>query len=119
MRVTTINDDIALLDATFVYKQLDELVNGFAGLHQQHHAAGCLELGDKVLDVLCADDGFAFCFVLDEVLDFADGAVEGYDGEAVVGHVEDEVLAHDGQADEAEISSVVALLVAYSIRDVK
>ena len=28
--------------------------------------------------------------------------VHGY-GEAVVGHVEDEVLAHDGQADESDI----------------
>ena len=35
---------------------------------------------------------------------FDDGAVVGHDGEAVVVHVEDEVLAHDGQADECDVA---------------
>ena len=34
---------------------------------------------------------------------FDDGAVEGGHGEAVVVHVQDEVLAHDGQTDECDV----------------
>ena len=35
---------------------------------------------------------------------FSDRAVVGHDGEAVVVHVEDQVLAHDGQADECDVA---------------
>ena len=35
---------------------------------------------------------------------FSDGAVEGHHGEAVVVHVEDQVLAHDGKADQGDVS---------------
>jgi hypothetical protein len=43
--------------------------------------------------------------VLEEVVDLADGAVEGHNGESVIGSVEDQVLSHDSQADEAEIAA--------------
>ena len=43
--------------------------------------------------------------VLDEVVDLADGAVEGNNGESVIGSVEDQVLSHNSQADEAEIAA--------------
>lgn len=39
------------------------------------------------------------------MVDLADGAVEGNDGESVVGSIEDQVLSHDSQADEAEIAA--------------
>ena|SRR5438477_9075915 len=50
-----------------------------------------------------ADDVRAFGFLTEKLIDFGDGAVEGDDLEAVVVHVEDEVLAHDSQADESNI----------------
>lgn len=46
-----------------------------------------------------------FRLVLNEAVDFGDSTIEGNDFEAVVGGVHDEVLAHDGQANEAEIST--------------
>ena len=39
------------------------------------------------------------------MVNFGHGAVESNDVHAVVGRIEDEVLAHDSQANEAEISS--------------
>ena len=51
-----------------------------------------------------ADDVGAFGFFVEEVVHLRDGAVEGDHGEPVVVHVQDEVLAHDGQADEGNVS---------------
>jgi len=72
------------------------------------------------------DNGLALGLIVEEAVDLGDSAVEGANGETVVGHVEDQVLAptqflrqpdtrgrrltvgvdlHDGQADEAEISA--------------
>jgi hypothetical protein len=52
-----------------------------------------------------ADDLGALGLVGEEVVDLGNGAVEDGDFEAVVVHVEDEVLSHDGKADQADITS--------------
>ena len=75
-------------------------------LTMQHDAARLLEQADHFLDGVGADDLRALGFVGEEVVDLGDGAVEDGDYEAVVVHVEDEVLAHDGQADETDVSSL-------------
>jgi hypothetical protein len=103
--VTSVDDDVALLDTSFE-EGFDEGVNGGAGLDQQHHAAGFLELGDELLDAVGADDGLSLGLVGQEGVDFGDCSVEGHDSEAVISHVEDQILAHDGQANEAEIATV-------------
>ena len=46
-----------------------------------------------------------FGFILEETVNLGDGAVEGNDGETVVGGVQNEILAHDSQTNEAEIST--------------
>lgn len=43
--------------------------------------------------------------ICEEVVNLGDGSVECNDIETVIGGVEDQILAHDGQANEAEISS--------------
>lgn len=43
--------------------------------------------------------------VVQEAVNLGGGAVEGADSETVIGNVEDQVLAHDGQTNEAEIST--------------
>lgn len=50
-----------------------------------------------------------FGLIREEVINLADSTVESNDGETVVGNVHDQVLAHDGQADEAEISTGLSL----------
>ena len=47
--------------------------------------------------------GRPFAGVVDEVVDLGDRAVEDRHGEALVVHVEDEVLAHHRQADQPDV----------------
>lgn len=48
-----------------------------------------------------------FGFVLKKAIDLVCGAIMGNYREAMIGNVQDQVLTHDGQADEAKISTVV------------
>ena len=91
VRVATIDDDVAALKER--QKALNPVVDGLAGLDEKHDATGRLELGDELLGRVRADDGLALGLVLEEAVDLGDGTVEGADGEAMVGHVEDQVLA--------------------------
>lgn len=57
MGVTTINDDITLLDER---KQLlNEVVDGRTSHDQEHDTAGLLELGDKLFDGVSTNDRLA------------------------------------------------------------
>jgi len=51
------------------------------------------------------DEHLTLGLVCEEVVDLGGGAVEGNDVETVISSIEDQVLAHNGQADEAEISA--------------
>ena len=51
-----------------------------------------------------AEDLGALGFVVEEIVHLGDGAVEGHDGEAVVVHVQNQILAHDGQPDQCDVS---------------
>jgi hypothetical protein len=44
-------------------------------------------------------------FVGQEAVDLGDGTVEGNDIEAMVGGVQNQILAHDGQANKAKVTS--------------
>lgn len=46
--------------------------------------------------------------ILEEVVNLGDGTVESTNSESVVGSVENNVLSHNSQADEAEVSTVWA-----------
>lgn len=58
VRVTTVDDDVALLGTT-LEEQLDEVIDGLSGHDEHHHAAGLLELGDELLDGVGADNRLA------------------------------------------------------------
>lgn len=121
MRVTTIDDDVAFLAVG--EEGLDEVVDRLSGHDQEHHTAGFLELADKLFDRVGTFDRLAcrhstlaniqfaeleeltLGLVGEEVVNLRNGTVEGNDVEAVIGSVQDQVLTHDSQADEAEISS--------------
>lgn len=103
--VATVNDNVTLLK-TVLEEELNEVIDGLAGHDEEHHAAGSLELGDELLDAVCANNALSLGLVLKELVDLGDGAVEGNDGVAVVGSVEDQVLAHDRKANETEVSTV-------------
>ena len=83
---------------------LDHLVDGVAGLDHQHDAARLFSSPTNSCDGVSADDVGALGFVGEEVVHLGDGAVEDGHLVAVVVHVEDEVLAHHGQADQADVT---------------
>jgi len=112
--VSTVDDYVTLFD-TVLEEELDELVDRLTCHDEEHHPSGLLELGDELLDAVCADDGLALGLVLEEGIDLGDGTVEGNDSEAVVGGVEDQVLAHDGQTDKTEVTTVEKDIVLASV----
>ena len=72
--VTTVDDDVALLDATLVQKELNEVVNGLSGHDEHHHAAGLLELGAELLDGVSTNDGLALGLIVQEAVNLGDAA---------------------------------------------
>ena len=65
---------------------------------------GRLSSADHLLDGVRANDLGSLGFIGEEIVHLGDGAVEGDDGEAVVVHVENQVLAHDGQTNQCDVS---------------
>lgn len=45
------------------------------------------------------------CLVFEEAVDLGNGSVEGHDGKAMIGSVENQILAHDRKANETEITT--------------
>ena len=102
VRIAAIDQNVAGLEKR---DQLtDQIVHRRAGLDHHHDPPRLVQRGDQLLKAVCADDAFAFRATREEIVDFGYGAVEDSDGVAVVGHVEDEVLAHDGKPDESNVS---------------
>lgn len=91
VRVTTINDDVSLLQEG--QKSLNPLIDGLSGLDEEHDTAGGLEAGNELLVVVGTDNGLALGLVFEEGIDLGNGSVVSADGEAVVSHVENQVLS--------------------------
>ncbi len=68
---------------------------------------GRLEHADELFDGVRADDLRALGLVGQKVVDLGGGAVEDGNFVAVVVHVQDEVLPHHGQADQADVTTAV------------
>jgi len=101
--VTTINDDVTLLDATLVEEQLNEVIDRLSSHDEHHHAAGLLQLLHELLDGVCANNRLALSLIVQEPIDLCDGSIESNNSESMVSGIEDQVLTHDSKADEAEI----------------
>ena len=103
MRVAAVDDDVALFE---MRRQMrDHLVDRVAGLDHQHHAARLLQHLHQFLDRVRAHHLRAGGFVGDEVIHLRDGAIKNGYAIAVVVHVQNEVLAHYRETDEADITS--------------
>jgi hypothetical protein len=114
VRVTTIDDDVSLLDAALVEEQLNEVIDWLSGHDEQHHAAWFLELLHEFLDAVCAHDALALGLVFEKTVDLGDGAVESDDGESMVGGVQDcrgecQWLRDGGGGGGGEVRRVYAL----------
>ena len=49
--------------------------------------------------------GRTFSFIIQEAIDLVDGTVEDDNVEVVIGHIQDQILAHNGQTYEAEVTT--------------
>ena len=99
--VAAIDQDIARLQQRNQF--LNEFIDG-AACADHHHGLtrageGCNPFGEAV----AADQILVFSSAVDERIHLGGGAVEAGHGEAFAFHVEDEVFAHDGEADDADI----------------
>ena len=90
VRVAAINDNVTALKER--EKALNPVVNSLSGLDEKHDSTGLLELGDELLGGVGADNWLALGLVREEAVDLGDGSVEGADSEAMVGHVQNQVL---------------------------
>ena len=79
-------------------------------MDQDHHLPRLLELLDEFLGAPCTHNALSLGLIFEETIDLGDCAVEGHDGEAVVGGVEDQVLAHDREANETEVTTVAHIV---------
>ncbi len=77
---------------------------GWPGLDEHHHPARLLELFAHLGDGMGTENLGSLGFLGQKLVNLLDRAVVGHDGEAVVVHIEDDVLAHDGQADECNVA---------------
>ena len=97
MRVAAVDDDVPFFQVR--QQAIDHVVDGIAGLHHQHHAARLLQRLDQLRNRVRADNLRAFGFVVQEVVNFGHCSIEYGDAISMVVHIQDQILAHDGQAD--------------------
>lgn len=101
--VTTIDDDITLLEVG--QKRLNKLINGLSSHDQEHDTTGTLQLSAELLNGVSTNNGLALSLVGKEAVDLGGCAVESANSETVISSVKDQVLAHDGQTDQTEVST--------------
>ena len=100
-RVAAVDDDVALVEQRD--ELLDHGIHRTAGLDHDHDLARGGEGLDELLERLRADELFAGMGG-DEFVGDRGGAVVNRDLEAAGFHIENEILAHDGQTNQSEVA---------------
>ena len=101
--VAAVDDEVASLEMG--QHRLDEIVHCLPGLDHEHDLAGPLQHADHLFDRMCSHDTLvAVGRIVQEIVDLGYGAVVSHHCVAVVGHVEDQVLAHHRQTDKCNIA---------------
>ena len=77
---------------------------GLPALTMSMTRRGRLSRRDHLLERVGAEDAGCPWLRWPGIVHLGDGAVVGHHGEAVVVHVQNQVLAHDGQADHSDVS---------------
>ena len=76
-------------------------------LNEHHDTSGLLEFGDQFAKRMSSNDALALGLVSQEVIHFGSSPVEGTYDETVIRHIQDQVLTHDGQTDQSNISPII------------
>ena len=101
MAVAAIDDDVAFIE---VWQQgLNDLVDHGAGFDHDHDPAGGFQVCAHFLDGMSANDRLAGAAAVNKLVDPARRAVVHRHREAMACHIQDEVLAHDREANQADI----------------
>lgn len=83
---------------------LDKVIDSGPCLDEKHNLARPFQFGDELLDGMSALDVGPLGFILKEMIDFASGSIVCYNNKSLVVHVKDQILTHDGKADETDIA---------------
>ncbi len=92
----------SLRDTDFVnklkstYQGFDEIVHSLTSFDQKHNLAGLSKAGNEFGGRMCPAQIWSVLLPIDEFVHLRDRAVEDTNFEAVVKHVEDQILAHNG-----------------------
>ena len=104
-RVAAVDDDVALFEER--NDGCDVLVYNLAGLDHDHDATGSLEFADQLLNGVRAFHQCALGLVGQKVIDLGGGAIEDCNFVAMVVHVQNEVLPHYCQPNQADVTTAV------------
>ena len=101
MGVASVYDDVARIQQGD--KFLDEVVHSLPGFHHEEYLAGRCKRLHQILQRMGPVEVLACSAAVYEFVHLLNRAVENTNAEALAFHVEDEVFAHDCQADEADV----------------
>src|SRR6185437_2156888 len=105
MRVAAVDDDVTLFKMR--HKVIDHFVDGFPSFYHQHHTTGLLQRFNEFFDGVGAHHLCTFGFVVDEIVYFGYRPIENSHAKSVVIHVQHQILAHHGEADQSNITTLV------------
>ena len=106
MGVAAVDDEIAGCKQGQQFPE--HRVHRVAGRHQQDEGPGPAQETDEFFQVVPGLDGAGAHLVFHEVPGLLGGAVIHRHGKAVVRHVQDKIAPHGPQADEADVTTLVA-----------
>jgi hypothetical protein len=84
-------------------QSIDQLIHRPARFHEHDYLARTAEGGDEFLDAARGDEILAAAAASHQVIDARDAAIEHRDAKSLALHVQRQVLAHHGEADEADV----------------
>ena len=102
-RIAAVNDDVAGLEQRD--ELIDDRIHGRACFHHDLCAARAFECADEIFECLRENKVFSFSAPGFKRVNDARGAVENGDVKAARFHVQDEVFAHHGEANQADVTS--------------
>jgi hypothetical protein len=84
--------------------ELNEVVDRLAGLDHHHDLSGLLQLAAELFNGVSTNDRFTLGTISKELVDLGGSTVVSAHGKSVIGHVQDQVLTHNGETDQTDIS---------------
>ena len=100
--IATIDDDIPLFEKG--NKLINNRIDGCSCLDHDHSLAWTGQRSDELFESLGRMDPFSLGATFGEFLSHSQSPVVNTDGETFAFHIEDQILAHHGEADQADIT---------------